>query len=115
MHAAFLALAFVIGGAALAAAATDEELRQQILGKWGENPACQSTVLVFSADGTFTSDNLDDDPDNDIRGTFQIAGGKLTGKAGDEAMPEVTLRFDASTLYFESDGDVTDTLIRCAE
>lgn len=115
MRATPLSLAFLIAGSALAHAATDDELRKQIVGRWGETAACEGSVLVFNEDGSFLSDNLDNDPDNDMKGTYAIKDGVLTGSAEDRDMPEVSIRFEGTDkLFFEAGGKSTDTLIRCS-
>jgi hypothetical protein len=100
-----LALAFVLAGTVAALAATDDELRQQIVGKWGETAECTDSTLTFNADGTFG--------DGDRTGTYAIASGKLTGKAGDQAMPDVMVSFDADKLMLKNDSGDTDTLTKC--
>ncbi|MBN9009904.1 MAG: hypothetical protein J0H63_07115 [Rhizobiales bacterium] len=100
----------------MAHAAGDDDLKKQIVGRWGETAACTDSVLIFKEDGTFSSDNNDDDPDNDMTGTYVIKDGVLTGKSEDRDMPAVTLRFDGpDKVSFESDGKTTDTLIRCSD
>ncbi len=115
MRALPLALALLIAGPVVAHAATDDELRKQIVGRWGETAECQGSVLVFNEDGSFLSDNLDGDPENDMKGTFAIKGGVLTGHADESDMPEVSIRFEGTDkLFFEAGGKATDTLIRCS-
>ncbi len=95
----------------LALAATDDELRQQIVGGWGENAACADS-LVFNADGTFTMLRAGADPAG--QGTWSIANGILSGATPDGSMPDVTLRIEATKLYFEEGGQVVNELTRCA-
>jgi hypothetical protein len=105
--AAILALA---SSASLALAATDEELRQQIAGSWGQDPTCSTGRLTFNTDGTFTLGR----PDRNETGTWQIAGGMLTGVVSDgSSRPEVTISFGDGTLAMTS-GDRTETLSRCS-
>ena len=96
----------------LALAATDDELRQQIVGAWGENAACADS-LVFNADGSFTMVRAGDDPAGRGVGTWSIAGGVLSGATPDCAMPDVMLRIEATKLYFEEAGQVVNELTRC--
>jgi hypothetical protein len=100
-----LALAFILAGTVAASAATDDELRQQIVGKWGETAECADSTLSFNADGTFG--------DGDRTGTYSITGGKLSGKAGEQAMPDVTVSFDADKMMLKNEGGDTDTLTKC--
>ena len=110
-----LALALLIAAPALAHAATDADLKKQLVGRWGETAACTDSVLIFKEDGTFSSDNGDDDPDNDMNGTYEIKDGMMTGKAEDRDMPAVSLRFEGTDkVLLEADGKTTDTLIRCS-
>jgi hypothetical protein len=53
LRTAFFALALAVS-ASLASAATDDELRQQIVGAWGQDATCSTGALGFAADGTFT-------------------------------------------------------------
>ena len=111
-----LALALLIAAPAVAHAATDDELKKQIVGRWGETAACTDSVLIFKEDGTFSSDNNDDDPDNDMNGTYEIKDGKMTGKAEDRDMPAVSLRFEGpDKVFLEAEGKTTDALIRCSD
>jgi uncharacterized protein (TIGR03066 family) len=110
-----LALALLIAAPTLAHAATDDELKKMLLGRWGETAACTDSVLVFNEDGSFTMDSDAEDPDSDMTGTYQIKGGVLTGNAEDRDMPAVTLRFEGSDkVYLEAGGKTTDTLVRCS-
>jgi uncharacterized protein (TIGR03066 family) len=111
-----LALALLIAAPALAHAATDDDLKKQLIGRWGETAACTDSVLTFKEDGSFTMQSGDDDPDSDMAGTYQIKNGVMTGQAEDRDMPAVTLRFEGTDkVFLESDGKTTDTLIRCSE
>jgi hypothetical protein len=100
-----LALAFLLAGTLAASAATDDELRSQIVGKWSEAAASTDSVLTFNSYGTFASDGRN--------GTYQIASGKLTGKAGDQTMPDVMVSFDGDKMMLQNDGGDTDTLVKC--
>ena len=109
----FLALLILIGGTAAAAAASDDDLRKQIVGAWGETAECTGAVLTFNADGSFsTTDKSQANPEVH-NGTYQISAGKLTGQLEQQAMPEVTLRFDGTTMYLDAQGGPTDKLARC--
>jgi hypothetical protein len=112
MFARSLALALLLAGTAAASAATDDELRSQLVGRWGETAECAGSVLTFNADGTFVSSG-GGDASGDRSGSFQITGGKLMGKAGDTTMPEVTVSFDADKLLLQGDSGDPDTLFKC--
>jgi len=104
---AILALAC---SASFALAATDEELRQQIEGSWGQDLTCSTGRLTFNADGSFILAR----PDRGETGTWQIAGGVMTGTTSDgSSRPEVTISFGDGTLAMTS-GDHTETLSRCS-
>jgi uncharacterized protein (TIGR03066 family) len=110
-----LALAFLIAAPTLAHAASDDELKKMLIGRWGESSACTDSVLLFKEDGSFTMSSDSEDPDSDMAGTYQIKAGVLTGSAEDRDMPAVTLRFEGGDkVYLEADGKTTDTLIRCS-
>jgi uncharacterized protein (TIGR03066 family) len=113
MRAALLAFLFVTAGSLAASAATDDELRSQILGKWGETADCKSGLLIFNADGSFASTDASGQSAADQNGTYAISGGKLNGKAGERTMPEVTISFDGDTMTFAIDADRTEKLSRC--
>jgi hypothetical protein len=98
-----------------ASAATDDELKKMLIGKWSPAADCSGVALIFSDDGTFVSDNLDGNADNDMKGTFTIKDGKLNGAAGDRAMPEVSLRFEGNDkVFFDAEGMPQEPLLRCA-
>jgi uncharacterized protein (TIGR03066 family) len=110
-----LALALLIAVPAVAHAATDADLKKQLLGRWGETAACTESVLTFKDDGSFTMQSGSEDPDSDMAGTYEIKNGVLTGRAEDRDMPAVTLRFEGTDkVYLEADGKTTDTLVRCS-
>ena len=109
MHRAAIAILAFTSSASLALAATDEELRLQIAGSWGQDLTCSTGRLTFNPDGTFALTR----PDRNEAGTWQIAGGTLTGTTSDgSARPEVTISFGDGTLAMTS-GDHTETLSRC--
>lgn len=97
----------------LAFAATDDELRQQLVGAWGADEACADASLVFNADGTF-SITEGGSGSAGRGGTWSIANGVLSGATPDGAMPDVTLRIEPPKLYFEEGGEVVNELTRCA-
>jgi hypothetical protein len=106
-------LAILLASAPAAFAVTDAELKTKIVGTWGDNPTCAEGVLVFNADGTFVSRATGGaDAADELKGTYEISGGKLNGKAEDHDMPEMTVSFDGETLVMASSGNV-DRLNRC--
>ncbi len=104
---ATLALA---ASASLALAATDEELRQQILGSWGQDADCADGALTFGADGTYTIVRTDDDPES---GTWSIAGGVIT--ATDQRDSTVTIEGDKLMLGDPAGGPRNETFNRCPD
>ncbi|MCB1500882.1 MAG: hypothetical protein KDK07_14005 [Bauldia sp.] len=104
------AAVLLAGSASLALAATDEELRSQIVGSWGQDASCGTGRLTFNADGTFTLAR----PDRSQGGTWSIAGGMLSGTASDGSpRPDVGLSFEADTMIFKF-GKQEDRFARCA-
>lgn len=114
MRRTVLAALILAAGATAGLAATDEELRQQIVGSWGENAACAEASLVFNADGTFAMVQAGEDPASRRGGTWSIAGGVLSGATPEGAMPDVSVRVDGAKLFFEEGGQVVNELTRCA-
>jgi hypothetical protein len=106
--------ALLVAVPSLALAATDEELRQQIVGSWGQNAACAEASLVFNADGTFAMVEAGRDPASQRGGTWSIAGGVLSGSTPEGSMPDVTVRVEDTKLFFEEGGQVVNELTRCA-
>jgi hypothetical protein len=105
-----LAAIVLAASASFAFAATDADLRDQIVGAWGQDASCGTGKLTFNADGTFALSR----PDRNETGTWQIAGGMLTGIASDgTARPEVGVSFDGEAMNFAM-GPRTDTFVRCA-
>lgn len=96
-----------------ALAATDDELKQAIVGSWGDEETCAQGRLVFNADGTFTSGPADD-PANVQKGTYTIVDGKLNGSADGTAMPEMALTIEDGAIYMTEDGGSKDRLYPCA-
>ncbi|HZP21074.1 MAG TPA: lipocalin family protein [Bauldia sp.] len=114
MIARTLTLALLIASSAAAFAATDDELKTQIVGKWGDTSACPNgAALTFNADGTFVSGGGTGNAADDRNGTYQINGGRLSGKSGDTTMPEVSIAVDGDKLVFTNDAGSTDTLVKC--
>ena len=112
MRALFPVLALLCAATTAASAATDDEIRQKIVGVWGESPACAQGRLAFNADSSFSSRNTD--AASNVEGTYDITSGKLNGKVGAEAMPEMIVAFDNETLLLASGGGDPDRLVRCA-
>lgn len=106
----FSALALV-ASVTFAHAATDDELRQQIVGAWGQDPTCSTGALSFAADGTFTFSQ----PGKDAQpGTWTIAGGLLTGSMAGAASPDAKVEItDAGLTIAEVESGQTTTLLRC--
>ncbi len=108
----------VLLGAALtvslpALAATDDELKQALVGTWGDSEDCKDGILVFKADGTFSSGSATEPADVQT-GTYTLIGGKLNGEAGGNAMPEVTVTADNGKLTFNgSTPDEKQVLVPC--
>lgn len=113
MRSTLLAALVLAAASSTAFAATDDELRQQIVGAWGADAACAEASLVFNADGTFTINEGGADAAG-RGGTWSIANGVLSGATPDGSMPDVTLRIEATKLYFEEGGQVVNELTRCA-
>jgi hypothetical protein len=112
MRIASLAAVLLVSASSFAFAATDDELRQQLVGAWGADEACANASLVFNADGTFSINEGGDAPGRP--GTWSIANGTLSGSTAEGAMPDVTLRIELPKLYFEQGGQVVNELTRCA-
>ncbi len=112
MRAGLSALAFLFVATA-AHAATDDELRQKIVGTWGKSAACAKGQLAFTVDGNFSS--RDADGTSKLEGTYDITDGMLNGKVGGDAMPEMAVSFDTETLVLLAMGSSDpDRLTRCA-
>ena len=98
------------------AADTDDQLRQKIVGYWGDSDQCQGSVLVFRSDGTVDEIEVDRTRTPSVStirtGTYQIAAGKLSGKMGGTVMPLVDLRFDGDTMVLV-DGTDESPVTRC--
>jgi Lipocalin-like domain len=99
--------------ASLALAATDDELKQQIVGSWGQDVQCAQGALTFSADGTFNLVRPGDDTES---GTWEITDGILTGTSSDGgAQPASSVTIEEDTLALgapDGDGRV-ETFNRC--
>lgn len=94
----------------LALAATDDALKEQIVGAWGQDPVCAEGSLTFAADGTFTIVMAGDDPEN---GTWSIADGVLTGTG--QPTSSVTIDGDMLSLGDPEGGGRVETFNRCPD
>ena len=107
-----LTILLVAASVSFAQAATDEELRQQIVGAWGQDETCSTGSLSFAADGSFafTRPGLDTQT-----GTWSIAGGMLNGTRSDgSAQPEATVSFaDGKMTISESGGTQSADFFPC--
>jgi hypothetical protein len=102
----------LFGLTAAAVAATDAELKQQIIGAWGQDPNCAAGALSFVADGTFKIDRTGTDSQT---GSWDIVDGILTGTTSDGGkQPDATVRIDGDNLYLGApEGSRVETLNRC--
>ena len=80
------ALAAAATSAASAAPPSDDVIRQKIVGSWGQTPACAEGHLTFKSDGTFASKGADEV--DGVTGSYAVDHGRLTGKNGDNTMPD---------------------------
>ena len=107
-----LTILLVAASASFAQAATDDELRQQIVGAWGQDETCSTGSLSFAADGTFSFAR----PGLDLQtGTWSIAGGMLNGARADgSAQPEATVSFAEGRMTIsEAGGAQSATFFPC--
>jgi len=109
MRTALAALALA-AATTFALAATDEELRERIVGPWGKDAGCAQGALTFNADGTFALVRPGNDP---ATGTWQIAEGVLTGTG----QPASTVAIEGATLSLgdPEGGGGLETFTRCPE
>jgi hypothetical protein len=114
MRATVLALILLIAGSAFASAATDDELRQQIVGSWADMAVCGEAALIFNADGTFELARDGEAPADQTAGTYKVVNGILSGETSQGPMPELAVRLDGGQLVFERDGQMVNTLVRCS-
>jgi hypothetical protein len=107
-----LAALLVTASASFAFAATDEELRQQIVGAWGQDDTCSTGSLSFAADGTFVFARPGFE---DQSGTWSIAGGVLSGARSDgSSQPDATVAFaDGKMTMAESGSAQAATFFPC--
>lgn len=107
---ALLALAASVS---CAFAATDDELRRDIIGAWGQDAVCSTGSLTFREDGTFAFAQPGVDP---VTGTWSISDGVLKGtrdSGGDQ--PDATISFTDGKMSMTEAGDSQRTAIfeRC--
>jgi hypothetical protein len=94
----------------VALAATDDELRQQIVGTWGPAEGCADGALTFNADGTYAIIRTDDDPES---GTWSISEGVIT--ASDQRPSTVTIEGNKLMFGDPEGGPRNETFTRCPE
>ena len=104
MKTLLLALALTATGLAPALAATDAELRAEIVGKWGLDQACDN-FLIFNEDGTFS--------DGEGGGTYAIEDGMLSGQSANGAMPVMAVSFEDGMLVLTGSGGRAEKASRC--
>jgi hypothetical protein len=86
-----IAILALTASATLAIAATDDELRQQIVGAWGQDAACENGSLTFKDDGTFA---FLQPGGAALGGTWTITDGVLSGsRDGGGSQPDTTISF----------------------
>jgi hypothetical protein len=96
-----------------ALAATDDELKQQIVGAWGQDETCSTGSLTFREDGTFTFVQPGSEPSG---GTWSIADGVLSGtRDGGGKQPDATIAFaDGNMTMTETEGsERAAVFVRC--
>lgn len=103
---ALLALA---ASTSFAFAATDDELRQQIIGAWGQDAACSTGWLTFDADGRFVFAQPGAEP---VGGTWSITDGVLKGtRDGGGEQPDATVSFADGKMSMTETGDSQRTAV----
>ncbi len=110
-----LAATFLAASMTFALAATDDELRDQIAGSWGQDASCSSGSLTFREDGTFGFTRPGAEP---ISGTWSITDGILKGtRDGGDAQPDATVSFADGTMSMTEAGDPQRTAVfeRCQD
>lgn len=94
-------------------AATDDELRQQIIGAWGQDAVCSTGSLTFREDGTFAFAQPGVEP---VGGTWSITDGVLKGtRDGGGEQPDATVSFTDGKMSMTEEGDSQRTAVfeRC--
>jgi len=114
MNRSLLLFALSVALSEPAFAATDDELQKALVGTWGDSADCTTGILVFNSDGSFSSRSGSDATDRED-GTYKISGGHLMGSTSDREMPDVTIVYDGTSLYFQNEGGSKDQLFRCAK
>ena len=111
-----VAILTLVASAQLALAATDDALKTEILGSWGQEVTCSAASIAFAADGTliFTRPG-----DSDKSGTWSISEGVLsvTDETG-KPIPDATIDIagDDLTLRGTDRGKPFEqVLTRCAD
>jgi hypothetical protein len=105
MRIALSVLALLANVAVAAAAPSDDEIRQKIVGDWGQSVTCVEGRLTFKADGTFISRGAGD--------SYAIQDGRLTGSNGDSDMPTMMVDFDGDQMLLDDGGGTPQRLSRC--
>jgi hypothetical protein len=111
MRIALSVLALLANVAVAAAAPSDNEIRQKIVGDWGQSVTCVEGRLTFKADGTFISRGAGDS--DGVTGTYAIQDGRLTGSNGDSDMPTMMVDFDGDQMLLDDGGGTPQRLSRC--
>ena len=110
-----IAALLVAASASFAFAATDDELRQQIVGGWGQDETCSTGSLSFTEEGTFTFARPGV---AEQTGTWSIAGGMLNGTrsdGGEQPPAAVSFADDKLTLAEGGDASRSATFFRCPD
>ena len=92
----------------LVLAATDDELREELVGPWGQDAECAEGSLTFKANGTFAVVRPDDDPEN---GYWSLMDGVLT--ATDMPTSTVTIAGNTLSLGDPKGGSRLEQFTRC--
>lgn len=92
----------------LALAATDDEIREELVGPWGQDAECAEGSLTFEANGTFVVRTADDRPE---KGYWSLTDGVMT--ATDMPVSTVTITGDTLSLGDPAGGTRVEQFMRC--
>jgi hypothetical protein len=101
--------------AAQPAGPTDDQLAQELMGRWGQNPSCTDFFVEFRPDGLALMFETHGKRKSADWGSFSITDGELTIDHITGPVTHTHIRFDGDALVGEQARRRPSHLVRCAD
>jgi hypothetical protein len=94
---------------------TDDQLAQELMGRWGQNPSCMDFFVEFRPDGLALMFETHGKRKSADWGNFSITDGELTIDHITGAITHTHIRFDGDALVGQQVKRRPSRLVRCAD